>query len=231
MKDVLLLVGAGQIGMAIARRIGFDKKIIIGDKNLENAKKIADIMYNAGFDVNYLEVDLADRISIKNYIQEAQKYGQIGMFINAAGVSPSQASIEIILKVDLYGTAVLLEEVGKVIKPYGTGITISSQSGHRMETLGSEIDEQLATTDCEDLLSLPVLQVENIKDNLRWLLQRNIVCIPKSVRIERLKENFNVFDFKLSNEDMNLILTLDTKKSCFFSHYDPKIIEWLCSMK
>lgn len=66
---------------------------------------------------------------------------------------------------------------------------------------------------------------------LRWLLQRNIVCIPKSVRIERLKENFNVFDFKLSNEDMNLISTLDTKKSCFFSHYDPKIIEWLCSMK
>ena len=153
MKDVLLLVGAGQIGMAIARRIGFDKKIIIGDKNLDNAKKIADIMYNAGFDVNYLEVDLADRISIKNYIQEAQKYGQIGMLINAAGVSPSQASIETILKVDLYGTAVLLEEVGKVIKPYGTGVTISSQSGHRMEALGSEIDEQLATTDCEDLLS------------------------------------------------------------------------------
>ena len=89
MRDVLLLVGAGQIGMAIARRIGFDKKIIIGDKNLDNAKKIADIMYNAGFDVNYLEVDLADRISIKNYIQEAQKYGQIGMLINAAGVSPS----------------------------------------------------------------------------------------------------------------------------------------------
>lgn len=66
---------------------------------------------------------------------------------------------------------------------------------------------------------------------LRWLLQRNIVCISKSVRIEYLKENFNVFDFELSNEDMNLISTLDTKKSCFFSHYDPKIIEWLCSMK
>lgn len=186
MKDVLLLVGAGQIGMAIARRIGFDKKIIIGDKSLDNAKKIADIMYNAGFDVNYLEVDLADRISIKNYIQEAQKYGQIGMLINAAGVSPSQASIETILKVDLYGTAVLLEEVGKVIKPYGTGVTISSQSGHRMEALGSEIDEQLATTDCEDLLSLSVLQAENIKDNLHaYQLAKR--CNVKRVMAEAVK--------------------------------------------
>ena len=70
MRDVLLLVGAGQIGMAIARRVGFDKKIIIGDKNLINAKKIADIMYNAGFDVNCLKIDLADRTSIKNFIKE-----------------------------------------------------------------------------------------------------------------------------------------------------------------
>lgn len=186
MKDVLLLVGAGQIGMAIARRIGFDKKIIIGDKNLVNAKKIADIMYNAGFDVNYLEIDLADRKSIKNYIQEAQKYGQIGMLINAAGVSPSQASIETILKVDLYGTAVLLEEVGKVIKPYGTGVTISSQSGHRMEALGSEIDEQLATTDCKDLLSLSVLQAENIKDNLH-AYQLAKCCNVKRVMAEAVK--------------------------------------------
>lgn len=143
-------------------------------------------MYNAGFDVNYLEVDLADRMSIQNYIQEAQKYGQIGMLINAAGVSPSQASIETILKVDLYGTAVLLEEVGKVIKPYGTGVTISSQSGHRMEALGSEIDEQLATTDCEDLLSLSVLQAENIKDNLHaYQLAKR--CNVKRVMAEAVK--------------------------------------------
>lgn len=153
-------------------------------------------MYNAGFDVNYLEVDLADRMSIQNYIQEAQKYGQIGMLINAAGVSPSQASIETILKVDLYGTAVLLEEVGKVIKPYGTGVTISSQSGHRMEALGSEIDEQLATTDCENLLSLPVLQVENIKDNL---LQVN----AKKIRTVSLKIQFLLL-ITLSNSFIEL---------------------------
>lgn len=99
-------------------------------------------------------------------IEEAKKYGEIAMLINGAGVSPSQASIETILKVDLYGTAVLLEEVGKVIKEGGVGVTISSQSGHRMKDLGAEIDNQLATTPTEELLDLEVLQIKNIKDTL-----------------------------------------------------------------
>lgn len=99
-------------------------------------------------------------------IEEAKKYGEIAMLINGAGVSPSQASIETILKVDLYGTAVLLEEVGKVIKEGGVGVTISSQSGYRMKDLGAEIDNQLATTPTEELLDLEVLQIKNIKDTL-----------------------------------------------------------------
>ena len=99
-------------------------------------------------------------------IEEAKKYGEIAMLINGAGVSPSQVSIETILKVDLYGTAVLLEEVGKVIKEGGVGITISSQSGYRMKDLGAEIDNQLATTPTEELLDLEVLQIKNIKDTL-----------------------------------------------------------------
>ena len=99
-------------------------------------------------------------------IEEAKKYGEISMLINGAGVSPSQASIETILKVDLYGTAVLLEEVGKVIKEGGVGVTISSQSGYRMKDLGAEIDNQLATTPTEELLDLEVLQIKNIKDTL-----------------------------------------------------------------
>ena len=99
-------------------------------------------------------------------IEEAKKYGEISMLINGAGVSPSQASIETILKVDLYGTAVLLEEVGKVIKEGGVGVTISSQSGHKMKDLGAEIDNQLATTPTEELLDLEVLQIKNIKDTL-----------------------------------------------------------------
>ena len=166
MKDVMILTGAGQIGMAIARRMGYRKKIIIGDKNLENAKNISNTMNNAGFDTEAIEMDIASRESILNLIAVAQKYGDIGMFINAAGVSPSQAPIETILKVDLYGTAVLLEEVGKVIKEGGVGVTISSQSGHRMPALSVEIDEQLAITETEELLNLEVLKVENIKDTL-----------------------------------------------------------------
>lgn len=166
MNDVVLLTGAGQIGMAIARRIGHGKKIIIGDKNINNAQSISKIMKESGFDSEAYECDISSRDSIKNLIKNAQEHGEIAYFINAAGVSPSQAPIEAILKVDLYGTAVLLEEVGKVIKKGGCGVTISSQSGHRMEQLGAEIDEQLAMTPTEELLDLEVLQPKNIKDTL-----------------------------------------------------------------
>ena len=122
MANVMILTGAGQIGMAIARRMGYGMKIVIGDKKPENAQAIAKIMNDAGFDVVPMEMDLSSRTSIQNIIAEAQKYGDITMLVNAAGVSPSQAPIEAILKVDLYGTAVLLEEVCKVIAPGGVGV-------------------------------------------------------------------------------------------------------------
>ena len=165
-KEVMIVTGAGQISMAIARRMGYGKKIVMGDKNINNAKAIADIMNQAGFDVETMEMDLSSRESILSLIEKAQEYGKIKMLVNGAGVSPSQASIEAILKVDLYGTAVLLEEVGKVIAEEGCGVTISSQSGWRMPQLTAEEDEALATTPTEDLLSLAILQPEHIKDTL-----------------------------------------------------------------
>ena len=133
---------------------------------MKNAEKISKIMNDAGFDTEPMEMDLASRESIKNLIEKAQQLGEISMLVNAAGVSPSQASIEAILKVDLYGTAVLLEEVGKVIKKGGVGVTISSQSGWRMPALTEKEDEMLATTPTEELLKLPMLQPENIRDTL-----------------------------------------------------------------
>ena len=167
MKNVMLWAGAGQIGMAIARRMGTGMKIVVGDKSEENAQAIAGIMNNAGFDVTPMEMDLSSRDSIKALIAEGQKYGSIQMLVNAAGVSPSQASVEAILKVDLYGTAVLLEETGKVIAQGGVGVTISSQSGWRMPALTAEQDALLATTPTEELLDLDFLQPEKICDTLR----------------------------------------------------------------
>lgn len=186
MKEVMMVVGAGQMSLAIARRMGYGKKIILGDICKENADKMAGIMNDAGFDVESMYMDLSSKESILHMIEVAKSYGEIGMLINGAGVSPSQASIETILKVDLYRTAVLLEEVGKVIKSGGVGVTISSQSGHRMEQLGAIIDEQLAMTSPEDLLKLEVLQVENIKDTLHaYQLAKR--CNEKRVMYEAVR--------------------------------------------
>ncbi len=162
----MILTGAGQIGIAIARRMGYGMKIIIGDRRIANAELMAETMNRAGFDASPFEMNLSSRESILDLTDNAQRLGKIKMLINAAGVSPSQASIETILKVDLYGTAVLLEEVGKVIAEKGTGVTISSQSGYRLPALTAEEDEQLATTPTEQLLSIDLLRPENIHDTL-----------------------------------------------------------------
>lgn len=185
-KNVMVWTGAGQIGMAIARRMGYGMKIVVGDKNLANAEAIAKIMNETGYDVEPMEMDLSSRESICKLIEKAKSYGDIKMLINAAGVSPSQAPIEVILKVDLYGTAVLLEEVGKVIAEGGVGVTISSQSGWRMPALSAKEDELLATTPTEELLKLDMLQPENIKDTLH-AYQMAKRCNEKRVMAEAVK--------------------------------------------
>lgn len=185
-KDVILWAGAGQIGLAIARRIGHGKKILVGDVRLENAQTMAGIMNTTGFDVTPMKLDLTSRTSIMAFIEAGQKLGHIKHLISAAGVSPSQAPVEKILEVDLYGTAVLLEETGRVIEPGGTGVHISSQSGWRMPALGAEVDKQLACTPPEDLLDLEILQPENIKNTLQaYQLAKR--CNEKRVMAEAVK--------------------------------------------
>ncbi|MDO4930601.1 MAG: SDR family oxidoreductase [Bacteroidales bacterium] len=185
-KEVLLLIGAGQIGVAIARRVGSGMKIVVGDKKADHAEQIADTLLKAGFDAEPVVTDLGSRESIRATIAGAQLWGEIAMLVNAAGVSPSQASVEAILRVDLYGTAVLLEEVGRVIKPGGVGVTISSQSGHRMPALTPAEDEQLATTPTDQLLALDLLQPANVRDTLHaYQLAKR--CNVKRVMAEAVK--------------------------------------------
>ncbi|HXN33316.1 MAG TPA: SDR family oxidoreductase, partial [Polyangiaceae bacterium] len=166
MKSVIVVIGPGSIGQAIARRVGAGKHVLLADLRAENAKAAADVMSNAGFEVSTATVDISSRESIHELALAATKVGEVTGVIHAAGVSPSQASPATILKVDLYGTAVLLEELGNVIVRGGSGVVIASQSGHRLGALSAEQDKALATTAPEQLLSLPFLQPEQVKDSL-----------------------------------------------------------------
>ncbi|MDY6292502.1 MAG: SDR family NAD(P)-dependent oxidoreductase, partial [Bacteroidales bacterium] len=165
MKQVVVLVGAGSIGIAIARRVSAGKRLVIADYSFENAKLAAQMLDNAGFECTPVEADLGSKESILGLVNIATALGEVVNLINAAGVSPSQAPVERILQVDLYGTSVLLDEFGKVIAEGGSGVIISSQSGHRLPALPHEQNEALATTPTDKLLELPFLK--EINDTLK----------------------------------------------------------------
>jgi NAD(P)-dependent dehydrogenase (short-subunit alcohol dehydrogenase family) len=166
MANVLVVIGAGQIGQAIARRVGVGRHVLLADMRPDNANAAAEVLGNAGYDVSTMAVDASSRQAVHALVKTATNLGSITGLIHAAGVSPSQASPATILKVDLYGTAVVLEEFGNVIAASGAGVVISSQSGHRLPALTPEQNKALATTPADELLSLPFLQPDQVKDSL-----------------------------------------------------------------
>lgn len=166
MTNVIVVIGAGSIGQAIARRISAGKHVLLADLKQENADAAANVLNDAGFEVSTATVDVSSRASVHALVQTAVAHGSVTGVIHAAGVSPSQASPTTILKVDLYGTALVLEELGNVIAEGGAGVVISSQSGHRLPALTTEQNAALATTPTEELLALPMLQSDRVKDSL-----------------------------------------------------------------
>jgi NAD(P)-dependent dehydrogenase (short-subunit alcohol dehydrogenase family) len=166
MKNVIVVIGAGSIGQAVARRVSAGKHIVLADLRQENADAAAKTLSDAGFDVSTASVDVSSRASVHALVEMATALGEVSGVVHAAGVSPSQASPETILKVDLYGTALVLEEIGNVISAGGAGVVIASQSGHRLPPLSVEQNAALATTPTEDLLKLPMLQPDQVKDSL-----------------------------------------------------------------
>jgi NAD(P)-dependent dehydrogenase (short-subunit alcohol dehydrogenase family) len=166
MKAVTVLIGSGLIGVAIARRVSSGKHILLADLRKENADAAAMVLSNAGFDVTTAIVDVSSREQVKALAQNAAELGDVMGVIHAAGVSPSQASVMQILTVDVYGTALVLEEFGEVIAHGGSGVVIASQSGHRLGSLTNEQNKLLATTPADQLLSLPMLQLDQVKDTL-----------------------------------------------------------------
>src|SRR5215213_10037360 len=166
MGDVIVVIGPGSIGQAIARRVSAGKYVLLADLRPENADAAAEVLINAGFEVNTAIVDVSSRESVHALVQTATALGEVTGVIHAAGVSPSQASPQTILSVDLYGTALVLEDFGNVIAPGGSGLVIASQSGHRLGALTVEEDAALATTPADELLALPMLQPDRVKDSL-----------------------------------------------------------------
>lgn len=166
MRDVIVVVGPGQIGQAIARRVGVGKHVLLADLRRENADAAAEVMANAGYEVSVATVDVSSREAVHSLVETATGIGEVTGLIHAAGVSPSQASPATILKVDLYGTALVLEVFGNRIARGGAGVVIASQSGHRLPPLTVEQNRALATTPVEELLSLPFLQLDQVKDSL-----------------------------------------------------------------
>jgi NAD(P)-dependent dehydrogenase (short-subunit alcohol dehydrogenase family) len=166
MSQVNVVIGPGSIGQAIARRVSAGKRVLLADLRQENANAAARTLGEAGFDVSTTTVDISSRASIRALVELAASMGEVSGLIHAAGVSPSQASPETILKVDLYGTAVILEEFGNVITRGGSGVVIASQSGHRLPGLSPEQNKLLATTPADELLALPMLQPDQVRDPL-----------------------------------------------------------------
>lgn len=166
MSEVVLVVGPGLIGQAIARRVGVGRHVLLADMRPENAEAAADTLGNAGYEVSTATVDVSSRDAVKALVAQATSHGDVTRLVYAAGVSPSQAPKETVLKVDLYGTAMVLEEVGDVIAGGGSGVVIASQSGHRLPALPEEQNRALATTPVEDLLDLPFLAPDRVEDSL-----------------------------------------------------------------
>src|SRR5215211_4333466 len=166
MRDVIVVIGPGQIGQAIARRVGVGKHVLLADMRPDNANAAAEVLENAGYEVSVATVDASSREAVHALVEMATDLGDVTGLIHAAGVSPTQASPATILKVDLYGTALVLEEFGNVIARGGAGVVISSQSGHRLPPLTVEQDKALAMTPVEELLGLPFLQPDQVTDSL-----------------------------------------------------------------
>src|SRR4051812_29440455 len=166
MTKVNVVIGPGSIGQAIARRVSAGKHVLLADLRQENADSAAKTLSDAGFDVSTATIDVSSRTSVQALVEMVTALGEVSGVIHAAGVSPSQASPETILKVDLYGTALVLEEFGNVIAYGGAGVVIASQSGHRLPPLSAEQNAALATTPVEELLALPMLQPDQVTDPL-----------------------------------------------------------------
>lgn len=166
MTSVIVVIGTGSIGLAITRRVSAGKHVLLADLRQENVDAASTVLGDAGFEVTKAIVDVTSRESVQALVEQATALGSVTGVVHAVGVSPSHASPDTILRVDLYGAAVVLALFGNIIANNGSAVVIASQAGHRLPPLTPEQDRALATTPTEELLALPMLQPDKMRDSL-----------------------------------------------------------------
>lgn len=165
-KQVVVIIGAGGIGIAIARRQAFGKHILLADFNEELLTKAAGELQSASYEISTQIVDVSNRESVRDLARAAKAIGSVVQLVNTAGVSPNMAPPERVLAVDLYGSAVVFEEFREVIAPGGAGLIISSMAGHMAPPLSKEDDHALAFTAADELLALPILNAKAVPNSM-----------------------------------------------------------------
>jgi NAD(P)-dependent dehydrogenase (short-subunit alcohol dehydrogenase family) len=166
MTDVIVVIGAGGIGVAIARRQGFGRTILLADFNPEILAKSAHDLTNASYVVTTRVVDVSSRASVRALVDQAAALGNVIQVVNTAGLSPNMAPVDRVLAVDLYGSAVVFEEFERVIAAGGVGLLISSMAGYMLPALTAEQDHALAFTPADELLALPFLQPDAVPNSM-----------------------------------------------------------------
>ena len=159
--DVVVIIGSGGMGEAIARRVGSGKRLLIADFNEELLDRVQAALSGDGFDVVTQQVDVSVRESVSKLADYAASLGNVVNVVHTAGLSPVQAPTEAILKVDLLGVAISLDEFGRVIAPGGAGVVIASMAGSMSAgQFPAEMETALALTPTDELLALPFLSSE-----------------------------------------------------------------------
>lgn len=163
MRDVIVVIGIGGMGETSARRQATGRKTILADFNIDAAERLAADMRVEGFDVVAQQVDVGDRASVEALVRFATELGAVREVVHTAGLSPAQASIEAVLRVDLVGVALVLELFGQVIERGGAAVVISSSSAYLARRLTPEQEAIVRTTPTDDLLGLDFLSNESIE--------------------------------------------------------------------
>ncbi|UUU26476.1 SDR family oxidoreductase [Streptomyces sp. DSM 40750] len=152
-RDVIVVTGAGGMGVAIARRLGSGRTVFLADASRGQLDRAVDALRDEGYAVRGVLTDVSDRKSVDQLAEEAAGEGRVAAVVHTAGVSAVQASAKTILEVDLLGTAHVIDVFESVAAPGTAMVCVSSMAGH-VASLSREDETALATAPAEELLGL-----------------------------------------------------------------------------